>query len=204
MMNCARRKSVYALFIGVSIFSQNGKAIARVEGNKKDLNSSNTSNNVKVASGDFQWKDHGKLAWEDFRGPVNATSSESAAATDCGIGFKTVTPPGGGTPEIVVYNTFFVNKSWVRSDAKIPEILEHEQGHFDLCEIYTRKLRERMNKYDLTSATMKKDLLRIYDEVSYEYEKRQDAYENETSHGTNLPRQEHWTKEIAHELAHEG
>ena len=156
------------------------------------------SNNT--AKDKFQWMEHAKLSWEDFRGDVNATHEESAAATCCSIGFKTKAPAAGGKPEIIVYNTFYVNKSWVRTDARIASILDHEQGHFDLCEIYTRKLRDRMHDIDLATPGMKQTLMQIYAEVSKEYEARQQAYEQETTHGTDIATQKKWQDMIANEL----
>ena len=106
-----------------------------------------------------------------------------------------------------MYNLFYTAQSWVKPDAKLPGILEHEQGHFDLCEIYTRKLRERLSKFDLPTsrpalneADFKLALINIYNEVSGEYEARQDAYEQETLHGTNISAQKRWQEMIACEL----
>ena len=158
------------------------------------------SNNNNATVADFQWGEHGKLSWDDFHGAVNAASDESAAATHCGIGFKTNTT-AGNKPSVIVYNTFYTNKSWVKPDAKLPGILEHEQGHFDLCEIYTRKLRDRMNQFDFNSPDIKQSLLAIYADVNNEYEQCQQAYEQETIHGTNIPQQKRWQEVISRQLA---
>ena len=187
-MNCARRNCVSALvsfFVCVTCLTAVGK----------------DNTNLKVAAREkFQWQEHTQLSWDDFKGEVNTTHDESAAATCCSIGFKTNTPVSGGKPEIVVYNTFYTNRSWVRPDARIPSILNHEQGHFDLCEVYTRKLKERMKNFDISMPGVKQELMNIYAEVSKEYEARQQCYEVETVHGTNLDVQRRWQDMIAHEL----
>jgi hypothetical protein len=200
-MNCAIRTGVYALLIGVTATH----AIAGVSAGNRDNRSTGSAtatsaSNTSEAT-EFQWNEHSKLSWDDFRGPVMPESDETAAATHCGMGFKTVTG-ANGKPEIVVYNKFYVNKSWVRSDAKIDEILTHEQGHFDLCEIYTRKLRQRLSNFNLDIKDAKEALYAIYTDVSAEYESRQQAYEDETTHGIDLPQQKKWTNNIARELAH--
>jgi hypothetical protein len=47
--------------------------------------------------------------------------------------------------KIFTKNTFDCKLSWVRPNQKYrTDLLEHEQGHFDLCEIYTRQLRKRL------------------------------------------------------------
>jgi hypothetical protein len=187
-MNCAQRICVYAL-VGLS-------CIATVKAVAKDADSVDETNSPDR----FQWHDHTKLSWDDFKGAVNATHDESAAATYCSIGFKTAATTPGGKPEIVVYNSFYINKSWVRSDARIQSILDHEQGHFDLCEIYTRKLKERMNNFNFDIPNVKQALISIYTELNKEYELRQQAYEQETVHGTNIMEQKKWQVVIASEL----
>jgi len=199
-MICARKNCVYAFFVVFFICTQGIAAAAFAKGGKEDkpLNSSNSAS-VEPAN-EFQWKEHQKLSWEDFRGSVNATSDESAAATHCGIGFKVNSPDTKGKPEITVYNTFYTNKSWVRSDAKMASILVHEQGHFDLCEIYTRRLRTLMNNFDFHVADARGSLMAIFSKVNDEYELRQQAYERETTHGTNEEQQKKWLQIISSEL----
>jgi hypothetical protein len=197
---CARKNCVYAFFIVSFICSQGIAVMASAKGNK-DEKSLNSSNSASIeAANEFQWKEHQKLSWEDFRGSVNAISEESAAATHCGIGFKVNTSDSKGKPEIIVYNTFYTNKSWVRSDAKIASILVHEQGHFDLCEIYTRKLRAMMGNFDFHTADAKGSLMAMFSKVNDEYELRQQAYEAETIHGTDEQQQKKWLHIISNEL----
>ncbi len=161
--------------------------------------SKDLTNNTSQSVDKFSWKEHRTLSWADFKGPVNIQSDESAAATCCSIGFK-LDNSAGGQPGITVYNTFYIDRSWVKDDAKIESILVHEQGHFDLCELYTRALRSRMDTIDLSSANLKEVLVKIYADLSEEYETRQQAYEQETSHGTNLSEQHRWQDMISREL----
>jgi hypothetical protein len=205
IMFCARKVCVYAFAISIFICTQSIAVAAFPRGSKEDkpLNSSNSasSNSASVeATDEFQWKEHQKLSWEDFRGSVNAVSDESAAATHCGIGFKVNSSDTKRNPEITVYNTFYKNKSWVRSDAKIASILVHEQGHFDLCEIYTRRLRAMMNNFDFHVPDVKGNLMAIFSKINDEYELRQQAYEAETIHGTNEEQQKKWLQIISNEL----
>ena len=198
-MVCALRICVYAILSGLFICAES-TAFAKEGKEGKALNAESNAESAPERSSKFQWNEHNKLTWEDFKGSVNASSDESAAATHCGIGFKTNTIVPGGKPEIIVYNTFYTEKSWVRSDAKLPSILNHEQGHFDLCEIYTRKLKGRMSKFDFNVPDVKQALMKVYSEISEEYESRQQTYEQETIHGTNLQQQKKWAQMIASEL----
>jgi len=201
-MASAQRIGVYALSIGFFLNAQGAsvKAFGKDGKEGKNVTSENSSRSVT----EFQWKDHGKLSWDDFRGPVHAANDESAAATHCGIGFRINPADQGSKPEVQVYNTFYVNKSWVRSDAKIQSILDHEQGHFDLCEIYTRMLKARMNSFDFNAPNVKNALMNIFNEVNDAYEVRQQQYESETVHGTDFPEQRKWQRAIIQELGSSG
>ena len=199
-MICVSRNCVYAFVIGLFICAQGIGFTSFAKGAKegKPLNSPVSASTEAVS--EFRWNEHQKLSWEDFRGTVKAASEESAAATHCGIGFKVNSSDPSAKPEITVYNTFYVNKSWVRPDAKIASILVHEQGHFDLCEIYTRKLRTMMSNFDFHVADVKGSLMAIFTKVNDEYELRQQAYEAETTHGTNDGQQKKWLQIISSEL----
>jgi len=198
-MVCALRSSVCVLLTGVIVLSQGIAVTANAKGSKEEKSLNSTSTSVAPIT-EFQWEQHKKLSWEDFRGPVNAVSDESAAATHCGMGFRVNTSSATGQPEVTVYNTFYINKSWVRPDAKIESILDHEQGHFDLCEIYTRKMRKMMTSFNFEEANAKAALMNIFTRVNNEYENRQQAYEYETSHGTNIGQQRKWQNMIISEL----
>lgn len=155
--------------------------------------------NEQPAGSRFSWNEHRKLSWNDFKGPVAALSNESAAATCCSIGFR-LDSTATGNPQVSVYNTFYIDKSWVKEDAKIQSILTHEQGHFDLCELYTRKLRLQVNAVDLRSQNAKQTLMNVYAALSAEYETHQQTYEHETAHGTNIAAQQKWEEMISDEL----
>jgi hypothetical protein len=100
----------------------------------------------------------------------------------------------------VVTNTFYASKSWVKPNGRIESVLIHEQGHFDLCEVYTRKLRNQLEQVDINAPHARETITGIYNTIIAEYELRQQAYETETLHGTNLPGQQSWTASISGEL----
>jgi hypothetical protein len=57
-----------------------------------------------------------------------------------------------------------------------------------------------MSHFNFNVPDVKLALMRIYTEVTTEYENRQQAYEDETTHGTIIPQQQRWTRMIAREL----
>ena len=156
-----------------------------------------------AAAREITWSKNKKLSWSDFKGPVPYDADErTAAATFCGIGFETNTITNSNKDlKIRVYNTFYINDSWARPEEMNEYVLAHEQGHFDLCELYTRKLRERMSQARVDVNTLRPTLRGIYEKLQSEYRARQEQYERETAHGVNLSEQERWQEILEKELA---
>jgi hypothetical protein len=152
---------------------------------------------------EFTWSADRRLTWDDFRGPVQPyTVDNIAAATFCAIGFETNTVTQNNPMlKVNVFNTFYTRKSWIRESEKNPNILAHEQGHFDLCELYTRKLRERMANVNVDVASLRTTLKGIYAALQKEYQERQQQYEDDTNHGLIYKEQDRWEAMIAQELA---
>lgn len=158
------------------------------------------NSNTNHAEPAFSWSAGRKLQWQDFQGVAPGHQQHVAAITACGIGYYTNSVSAGERPTITVYNSFYMRDSWVRQEAADERVLTHEQGHFDLCEIYTRLLRQEIAAANITGANMKRELARIYARVTAAYEARQQAYEAETAHGTIAAAQNRWTNQIQAEL----
>jgi len=173
-------------------------AVVAHEPNKQGGNSDFSGGHAMEMS----WTKQRKLSWDDFKGLVpQDAEAQTAAATYCGIGFEATTPAYGAGLNVRVYNTFYIGHSWVKAEEMNDDILAHEQGHFDLCELYTRKLRERMTGVDVNYDAFKETLSAIYEQLQQEYRNRQDAYERETAHGVNLHQQKKWQHILEKELA---
>ncbi len=89
---------------------------------------------------------------------------------------------------------FYTDKSWVRPDSKSDYLLKHEQLHFDISELYARKLREKLAKVD--SSKLNKDsskyLNKLYEEVAAERVEMQDQFDKETDHSKNKETELKW------------
>ncbi len=189
--------TIFALLMSMAAHAFSGKEI-----HVKSSDARSTSKSDAGSLSEITWNKNRKLTWDDFKGAIPRNAEEyTAAATFCGIGFETNTiTSNDNNLKIRVYNTFYPDYSWARPDEKNDEILAHEQGHFDLCELYTRKLRQRMSNVQVNVNTLKPVLRRIYDQLQEEYKDRQQAYEDETEHGVNTPQQERWQKILENEL----
>src|SRR5690348_5350311 len=83
------------------------------------------------------WNEYRPLTWEDFQGK----RSEDAAG-DAGTVVQIKAKPYMVKDQVKydVAAVFVKNKSW--SDAQTKELLAHEQLHFDIAELYARKIRK--------------------------------------------------------------
>ena len=90
------------------------------------------------------------------------------------------------------------NKSW--GLVKNEWILKHEQGHFDIAEIFARQLNKLVNEYQFNKSSFQKDLDAIYKSVVAEKEKFQQQYDDETDYSRIKTKQEEWLKKIEAEL----
>jgi predicted secreted Zn-dependent protease len=79
---------------------------------------------------------------------------------------------------------------------KTAHVLKHEQGHFDIAEIFARKLFRQMTEYRYNNRTYKEDLTAIYDNIVAEKAKMQGDYDRETNHSLNRYKQNEWLKKI--------
>ena len=75
-------------------------------------------------------------------------------------------------------------------------ILSHEQGHFDIAEIFARKLHKSLSEYNFNKKTFQQDLKAIYENLMQEKEAMQEQYDRETNHSINKSAQAAWLSKI--------
>ena len=150
----------------------------------------------------FEWNAARPLRWADFLGPARAAAGPAVVAeTSCGIAIETNLALSADRVKVFVYNTFDRYESWVKPGKASADVLEHEQGHWNICAIYTNRMQARFDRAHITGATLQSEVPAIYNDVSREYLERQAQYEQETAHGTIADAQRRWTQTIDAELA---
>lgn len=149
---------------------------------------------------EIEWSPSRKLTWEDFKGEPR-TSLDVGAESACGFFIEINQATVFNKPKLATRTTFDCSLSWVNTNQKgRQDLLQHEQAHFDLCEIYARRLKKRLIENKLTGAKIKRDLNTIFMQVHREYVKRQNAYDRETDFSRNSEKQAEWLKIINDEL----
>jgi hypothetical protein len=143
----------------------------------------------------LEWNEYYKLQWEDFEGLPNAEAIGDAATT-VQIKAKPYYVKNAVKYDVIV--TFNRKKSWVKDRSE--KLLQHEQLHFDLAELYARKIRKRIS--ELNDQNVKD--IKVYNAAIRELLDESNAvdvrYDAETLHGAILDKQEEWEKKVKLEL----
>lgn len=154
----------------------------------------NVSNSERIA-----WDVNYELKWSDFQGKAN-TSSSLDAYTMLGISLEVIGQKNG-TVDMGVFGYFEKNKSWVKPGEKTDHLLLHEQKHFDLCEVYRRKLIKKLEaKKSYNYDSFSQDVGEMFNKNFEEYTQEQERYDEETHHSQIKEMQIKWNKFIAKEL----
>lgn len=139
----------------------------------------------------ISWIDERRLLWDDFQGePKRNTDAVASTSTSLGIAYQVKS--SGLTYQITC--KFSKVKSW--GLVKTDYILAHEQGHFDITELYARKLHQELQDYRFNKKTFRKDVNDIYQRIVKEKEAFQAAYDGQTDHSRNRRQQMQWLEKI--------
>ena len=150
---------------------------------------------------ELSWSANEKLTWDNFKASPDY-SHPYAAITYSGMSYGFSADVING--EVYVnynVNCFFVaNKSWVkRRYLGDKELLKHEQLHFDITELFTRKFRATLSKMTFTD-NVKAEIKAVYKRITNEKVSFQEKYDLETDHSKNEAAQKRWQLNIDLEL----
>lgn len=144
----------------------------------------------------ISWNADKRLSWSDFNGeaPHNA---RAAAITASGITYQFSTSGIRDNMEVdfEISTHFYPNKSWYQPELCDDVILGHEQLHFDISELYARKMRKRLANTKFTQ-NVKAEVKSIYREILKELDDFQNTYDDETNFSRNLEQQLIWNEKI--------
>lgn len=143
------------------------------------------------------WSENRKLTWSDFKAkPRKASPNE--ALTDSGMSIELECD--GTTSKAVVKCYFNASKSWTKSKDS-DYLLAHEQLHFDITELFVRKLRQQLSVFGNDCDKLNKHIESYYNKNYREFVKYQDQYDRETRHSLNKEKQAYWEQKVTRELA---
>ena len=145
---------------------------------------------------EVEWSTDFRFTWADFKGPAPITSS-AAATTASGINynFSTFYENNELKVDYKVSAYFYPKRSWYKPEVCNDVTLSHEQLHFDITELYTRKMRKQLAVTKFTE-NVKEEVRKIYKTTLRQLNDFQNKYDSETNYSRNLIVQERWAKEI--------
>ncbi|HEX5152349.1 MAG TPA: hypothetical protein VFW07_12935 [Parafilimonas sp.] len=140
----------------------------------------------------------GKLQWSDYTGEVDKHSAYWAT-TFWYVHYKyKIIQAHGDTVKIDLQVwPALQEKSWVLPDKKSPELLQHEQGHFDLARLLTAEFKKEAGSTALLMNNYSRKLDSIFNAALTNIKQMEIQYDKETNHMWNRDAQERWNKKIA-------
>jgi hypothetical protein len=150
-----------------------------------------TGNNKDI----IEWNEFYTLTWDDFQGQPTAES-----IGDAGSVVQIKAKPFYVKKKIVydVYAYFNKKKSWASDQSDL--LLKHEQLHFDIAELYARKIRKQISDMQARGVNDVKVYNAAIQQLLEESNKVDIDYDAETLHGSLLKKQAIWSDKIGAEL----
>ena len=143
----------------------------------------------------IQWSNTRRLSWNDFvAAPPEHAYNAALTCTSIEMRFTY----NGEALDYVISCNFDKNSSWGR--IKNDYILAHEQAHFDIAEMYARRLHQAIKDYTVNEKTVGRDMNALYKKTMDELQQMQKQYDDETDHSRNVPQQKLWLVKIGNML----
>lgn len=141
------------------------------------------------------WNEYYKLGWQDFEGKRTEDAIGDAGSV---VQIKAKPYLVKNKVKYEVTALFLRNKSWVSDPSE--ELLIHEQLHFDVAELYARKIRKKIQELSARNITDIKIFNTLIQELLEESNAADRQYDIETLHGALLKKQKQWEVKIKDEL----
>lgn len=155
--------------------------------------------NAQTKPDTIHWKRSYKLRPQDFLGDVES-NSRYKAITVSGIEYSSFYDTDTSL-KFNVFAIFHKKDSWIVNKKDSSYILQHEQGHFDITEIFSRLLYQRLKEIENKNYSKNKILLN--DRITQIVEKTVKqknifdmAYDSETKNSLESRQQIKWLKKI--------
>lgn len=143
----------------------------------------------------INWRKRRLITWADFKGtPLETAPNAAMTSTSILINFNAYKTGF----QFNLTCVFYPEKSWTKVSSE--HILGHEQGHFDISELFTRKLHKALKEYRFREKTVDVDIKSIYEHIAKEQAAYQSLYDQQTNYSRNPPEQSAWQSKIISEL----
>ncbi|QMU28499.1 DUF922 domain-containing protein [Adhaeribacter radiodurans] len=160
------------------------------------LVNSNFDTSKKIVNSSIDWSSNRRLTWDDFQKEVDVNDPLHALAST-NIGVQATCKNNQMVFDVKCQ--FAINESWSKNKNS-EELLQHEQLHFDLTEVYARLLRQKLSQQKSLCTGDKTRFKAVVNKVFADWQKAQQRYDTESKHGLDDIKQAYWTKTVASQL----
>ena len=144
--------------------------------------------------------------WGLFQGKINQRhihemGENTGALTVSSISYTALQiSPDAAT--VTITARFHPEESWTRYPHlnKPEEALEHEKKHFELTEVYARKLRKLVSNSRYSAARFKDEINKQFTDLVTQHRAEQVRYDHETNHSIDHHQQAKWNARIDEQL----
>lgn len=140
------------------------------------------------------WDQKRKLTIEDFKGSIENRPFQ--ASTFSGIEYY-IKPKSSGF-DITVRTQFDCFKSYFKPSESDSLVLEHEQLHFNITEIYARHFFKKLLETELNPFDFNNQVNKLLSEITIELSLKQDEYDSEVYQNSKMQTQ--WNLWVKTEL----
>ena len=145
------------------------------------------------------WTAQRKLTWADFKNqptPADRLAALTSANIDVQVGCQDFVFSSQ------VQAVFMPTESWVREATKAsPDLLRHEQLHFDITELYARRLRQKLSQTQFDCQHLQPKFQNLTKAMFAEWQREEVRYDQTTNHGLNKVQQQFWETQVQQKLA---
>lgn len=144
------------------------------------------------------WNELRPLTWDDFNGKPEKRFA--AASTHYDI-LKSIKKENKLLAFVKIEAVFFRNTSWKKKSWINDEVLAHEQKHFDIVELFARKMRKVIKESKFKNyEELEEKVESVYKQYDDDMDAYQDKYDDETDGSMNGNQQRAWQKKILKEI----
>lgn len=142
------------------------------------------------------WTSHTQITWSDFQGVPPNEKGLKLAVSSVKIVVEGVEYYEGETPNYVVMSYFNKKRSWSVTTSE--KSLLHERLHFDITEIYSRKIRRTIKNLKDEGEKDENVYKEAYRKLLKDHGEAQDRYDKEVYF--NKVKQQEWVDNFHKEL----
>lgn len=146
------------------------------------------------------WNMQSPLNWSNFKASPEKDSIGSArATTGVALKFRFQEQDNKWTYQYEVYSYFYPKLSWYKPQDINYYLLAHEQTHFDISELYARKIKKELAKL-IPSEKVGEQAEQIYHKMQALHNSTQQKYDRQTKHSLNVESELEWQTKIRDSL----